>query len=74
LNPSKSNMSVLQQIVKLIPAKLIDKLADKHDVSSRCRGISATSHVVAMMYGQLSHALGLNDVCDSLQNHRGTLR
>jgi hypothetical protein len=66
-------MSVLQQIVKLLPAKLIDKLADKHGVSAKSRKITPTSHVVALMYGQLSHALGLNDVCDSLQNHRGTL-
>lgn len=73
MNPSKSNMSTLQQIVKLIPSKLIDKLADKHGVSEKCRGITPTSHVVAMIYGQLSHALSLNDICDSLRYHSGTL-
>ena len=74
MNPSKRNMSVLQQIVNLIPAKLVDKLAEKHGVDSQCRTISAPSHIIALMYGLLSHALGLNDVCDSLQNHRGILR
>jgi hypothetical protein len=73
LNPSKSNMSVLNQIVKLIPVKLIDKLADKHKVSSQCRSFSAASHVVAMFFGQLSHALSLNDICDSLRHHSGAL-
>ena len=73
MNPSKSNISVLKQIVKLIPPKLIDRLADKHEVSEHCRSISPTCHVVAMLYGQLSHSAGLNDICDSLHNHSGVL-
>ena len=73
MNPLKDSMAVLRQIVQLIPAKLIDKLADKYNVTAQSRSISPVSHVVAMIYAQLSHALGLNDVCDSLFNHKGTL-
>lgn len=73
MNPLKDSMSVLGQIVQLIPPKLIAKLADKHDVTKKSRSFSPASHVVSMMYAQLSHALSLNDVCDSLQNHHGTL-
>ena len=73
MNPLKDSMAVLGQIVQLIPAKLIDKLADKYNVTVQCRSISPVSHVVAMIYAQLSHALSLNDVCDSLFNHKGTL-
>lgn len=73
MNPSKNNMIVLDQIVKLIPPKLIDKLANEYDVSCHCRSFSPTSHVVAMMYGQLSHSLSLNDICDSMRNHSGSL-
>lgn len=71
MNPSKDTMSVLAQIVKLIPAKLVETLARKHRIQTRV--FSATSHVVALVYAQLAHSLSLNDLCDSLQNHHGTL-
>lgn len=71
MNPLKDTMSVLAQIVKLIPGKLIETLAGKHQIQTRV--FSATSHVVALLYAQLAHSLSLNDLCDSLQNHHGTL-
>ncbi len=71
MNPLKSNMSVLAQIVKLISAKSVDFFANKYKIQTRV--FSPTSHVVAMLYSHLSHALSLNDICDSLQNHSGTL-
>ena len=37
------------------------------------RSFSAWSHVVALLYGQLTHAIGLNDVCDGLRHHCGWL-
>lgn len=69
--PSKDNLPLLGQLVKLIPAKLADRLASKHKIQTR--SFSPTSHVVAMMYAQLSHSLSLNDVCDALQNHSSAL-
>lgn len=71
MNPQKSNMAVLAQIVKLIGGKIIDSLARKHKIQTR--SFSASSHVVTMLYAHLSHALSLNDICDSLQNHAGIL-
>ena len=71
MNPQKSNMAVLAQIVKLIPGKLIDTLAKKHKIQTRA--FSPASHVVTLLYAQLSHALSLNDICDGMQNHAGIL-
>lgn len=73
MNPSKSKMTVLAQIVKLIPRNLIPKLANEHGVDKQSRSFSPVSHVVALMFGQLSHAIGLNDICDTLRNHSGAL-
>ena len=67
----KSNMTVLAQIVKLIPAKIIDSLAKKYKIQTRA--FSPTSHVVTLLYEHLAHSLSLNDVCDSLQHHSGML-
>ena len=71
MNPQEYNMAVLGQIVKYIPKKLIEKLKNKYKIQTR--SFSATSHVVAMLYAQLSHALSLNDICDCLRFHAGYL-
>ena len=73
MNQSKHSLTVLAQLFKLIPRNLIPKLANEYGVSAKCRSFTATSHVLALMHAQLSHAISLNDVCDCLANHRGTL-
>jgi hypothetical protein len=71
MSSQEHNMAVLGQIVKHIPAKLIEKLKAKHKIQTR--SFSETSHVVAMIFAQLSHALSLNDICDCLRFHKGYL-
>src|ERR1700738_3719746 len=34
---------------------------------------SPWSHLVSMLFAQLTHAIGLNDVCDALRLHSGPL-
>jgi len=58
---------VLRQLVELIPAYLVAKLARKHGVDEQARTFSPWSHVVALLYAQVTHALSLNDVCDALR-------
>jgi hypothetical protein len=65
--PSRPKPTVLRQLVELIPAYLVPKLAREHGVAERARTFSPWSHVVALLYAQFSHALSLNDVCDGLQ-------
>ena len=69
--PSKNTLPLLGQLVKLLPPKKIDQLAEKYKIQTR--SFSPTSHVVSMMYSQISHSLSLNDVCDALQNHKSPL-
>lgn len=71
MNPLKNTLPLLGQLVKYVPPKLADALARKYKIHTR--SFSPTSHVVAMMYAQLSRALSLNDVCDALQNHQSYL-
>jgi hypothetical protein len=73
MNPSKHSLTVLAQLFKLIPRNLIPKLAKEHGVSKKSRSFTPTSHVLALMFGQLSHSISLNDICDCLGNHRGAL-
>ena len=72
MTPTKHTMSVLAQITSWIPDRIIENLARKHRIQAR--PFSATSHVISMVYAHLAHALSLNDICDSLSNHAGTLK
>ena len=71
--PVRSQFSVLRQICNLIPNHLVPKLARETGTDKLCRTFSAWSHCTALLFAQLTHALGLNDVCDSLRLHSGPL-
>ena len=73
MNPSKHSLTVLAQIFKLIPRNLIPRLANEYGVSKRSRRFTPTSHVLTLMFGQLSHAISLNDTCDCLGYHSSAL-
>ena len=73
MKPTKSTMTVLKQVVDLIPAYLVPKLASKHGVDKQSRTFTPWSHVVSQVHTQLAHSLSLNDVCDDLRNHSGAL-
>jgi hypothetical protein len=75
--PAKSNLPVLAQVCKLIPPHLVAKLARAHGIDKQARTFTAWSHVVSLLFAQLTHSIGLNDVCDALRNHArwlGSLR
>ena len=65
--PNRPHVTVLRQIVELIPGYLVPKLARETGADEHARTFSPWSHVVAMLYAQVSYALGLNDVCDALR-------
>jgi hypothetical protein len=65
--PSRRQATVLRQLVELIPSYLVPKLARVHGVDRQSRTFSPWSHVVALLYAQMAHALSLNDVCDGLR-------
>lgn len=69
----KSRFTVLSQICKLIPPHLVIKLARRHGSERQARKFSPWSHVVALIFAQMTRALSLNDVCDALNNHRARL-
>jgi hypothetical protein len=65
--PTRANVVVLKQILNLIPRGLINRHAAETGVDDRARSFSVVSHLSAMLFAQLSHAMGLNDVCDWLR-------
>ncbi len=65
------------QLCKLIPPHLVPKLAREHGIDKQARSFTPWSHVVSLLFAQLTHSIGLNDVCDTLRIHArwlGSLR
>jgi len=71
--PTRSKLTVLNQLCKYIPEYLVPKIARKYQINKQARSFTAWSHVVSMLFAQLSHSFGLNDVCDTLKHHQGVL-
>jgi len=71
--PTSAKFSLLRQLCNLIPNHLVPQLAREHAVVERSRTFRPWSHVVSLIYAQLTHSLGLNDVCDALRLHSGPL-
>ena len=71
--PAGHNYTVLKQLCSLIPAGLVGELAKEFGVDEQSRTFSPWSHTVALMDAQLTHAIGLNDVCDGLRMNEGVL-
>jgi hypothetical protein len=71
--PTRTKFSLLRQLCNFIPSHLVPQLAREHGVEEKSRTFLPWSHVVSLIYAQLTHALGLNDVCDALHLHSGPL-
>jgi len=72
-NPTRHTFSLLRQLCNLIPTGLVGSLARKRGVHKQARSFSPWSHVVSLIYVQLTHCLSLNDASDGLSLHSGQL-
>jgi hypothetical protein len=71
--PAASKFSLLRQLCNLIPNHLVPQLARATGSEAQARTFSPWSHVVSLLYAQVTHSLGLNDVCDALRLRSGPL-
>jgi hypothetical protein len=73
MRPAKHKFTILKQVMDRISPYTVSNLAHKYAVDKKSRSYSPWSHVVSMIFAQLSHALSLNDICDTLHYHAGSL-
>src|SRR6266699_6282158 len=71
--PTTSTFTVLRQFSNYIPPHLVPKLARETGVDEKARTFDEWSHVLSLCYAQLTHSIGLNDVCDALGLNSGPL-
>jgi hypothetical protein len=73
IKPTRSRFNILRQICNLIPEHEVSKIARETGAEDKSRSFTPWSHTVSLLHGQLTHCIGLNDLCDSLQLHSGPL-
>jgi len=73
VKPTRSQFNILRQICNLIPERQVSQIARQTGVEEQARTFRPWSHVVSLLQAQLTHSIGLNDVCDCLQLHSGPL-
>lgn len=71
--PAMKKYTMFKQVCNLIPGHLVNELAKEYGVEEKSRTFLPWSHVVALIYAHMTHAIGLNDVCDALRMNRGAL-
>src|SRR6266481_6715331 len=71
--PAASKLTVVRQLCNYIPNHLVPKLARETGVDEKVRSYDEWSHIVTLCYAQVTHSIGLNDVCDALQLNSGPL-
>lgn len=73
MKPAKYKYALLRHVMSNIPTYLVSSLASKLGIDRQALALSLWSRVVSMIFANLTHALNLNDVCDVLRHHGGTL-
>jgi hypothetical protein len=73
MKPTRHKFTILKQVMDHIPAYEVSKQARKCGIDSQSRAITPWSHVTSLVYAQIAHSFGLNDVCDTLANHSAAL-
>ena len=73
IQPTRCRFNILRQICNLIPEHEVSKIARATGAADQSRTFSPWSHTVSLLHAQLSHCIGLNDLCDGLQLHSGPL-
>ena len=71
---AQSNSTVLQQLCKLIPLDLLQRIASEKGVDKQARAFTPMSHVAAMLFAQLARVVSLSDLRDWLQLKSGSLQ
>jgi hypothetical protein len=71
--PTASKLTVLRQAFNYIPPHLVPRLARETGNDEKARTFDEWSHIVSLGYAQVTHSIGLNDVCDALQLNSGPL-
>jgi Transposase DDE domain/Domain of unknown function (DUF4372) len=65
--------SVFHDLLKHVPWAGFERLVEEHGADFRARSLSSKTHLIALLYGQLSGASGLREIISALESHAARL-
>jgi hypothetical protein len=65
--------SVFHDLLKRVPWAVLERLAAEHMADHRVRRLTTKSHLIALLYGQLSGAASLRELVGGLESHAARL-
>lgn len=69
----RPNINLFAQILGLIPSDLINKVVENHQTNKHSKGIDTRTHLVSMVFMQLSDSTSLRDIANGLLSAEGNL-
>ena len=70
---SQSNISLFAQALGLIDRDLFKRVVEKYDADKHHKGINSWTHLVSMLFMQLSGATSVRDISNGLRSATGNL-
>jgi hypothetical protein len=72
-NAVRHHYTVLCEILKYLPKRRFDELVEAHATGQAPRRLDSWTHLVALLYGQLSEARSLRGLVEELESHAAAL-
>lgn len=72
-NNRKAGISVLGQLLKLIPKDTFYSIVKEHDADRYVKQFNSWDHMVTMLYGVIQNTGSLRELCSGLSAHYGAL-
>ena len=69
----KTKVTLLSQMLQLVDRDKFNKLVTKHETDKHSKGIGSWTHLVSMIFLQVSGCSSLRDVCNGLRSATGDL-
>lgn len=66
-------VTLLSQIIKLLPRESFNKLTHKYETNKHHKGIDSWTHLVSMVFCQLANAGSLRDISNGLRSITGNI-
>lgn len=70
---SRTNVTLLSQLLRLIDRSIFNQIVRKHDTDKHSKGFDTWTHLVSMVFMQLAQASSLRDISTGLRSATGDL-
>ena len=68
-----SNLTLLSQLVQLLPHDVFNRIVRTHQSDKHCKGLNSWTHLISMLFCHLGQAASVRDISNGLRSITGNL-